>query len=77
MPHAVLTELCANQWSPLVFAGRPCETAHLNQLVDSPNAAYLLMILLQLQLATTNFDVHSQSIAQYVNEEISNIHLAV
>ena len=36
-----------------------------------------LIIMLQLRIVTSHFDVHSPSITEYVNEEIPKIHLPV
>ena len=60
---------------PKFLADSPSVTTHENQLTDTFNAAHSLIILLKLSSLTSYFDVYSQSIADYENEEISKIHL--
>ena len=59
---------------PKFLANGPSETTNAIQ-ITVPDAAYLLLILLQLQGVTSYFDLHSSSISEYESEEIPKIHL--
>ena len=48
---------------------------HAIELVDPFNAAHLLNMPLQVSSVTRYFDLYSQSIAEYENEDIPKIHL--
>ena len=50
-------------------------TTHAIEFADLFDAAYLLIILLQLSSVTSYFDVYSPSIAKYENEDIPKIYL--
>ena len=60
---------------PKFLAESPSVTTDANQLTDPFNAAYSLIILLQLSSVTSYFDVYSQSTAEYKNKHIPKIHL--
>ena len=53
----------------------PSLPPHSKWLTDPFNAAFVLIIGLQLSRVTSYFDVYSPSIAKYENEEIPKIHL--
>ena len=75
MTHAVLSEWCADQWSPLVLRWESQHDYHAIQLTDRFNTAHPLIILLQLSRVTSYFDVYSLNTAEYENKEIPKIHL--
>ena len=58
-----------------MLAESPSVTTHAIQLGDPFDATHPLIIQLQLSSVTIYFDVYSSSIAEYVNEDIPNIHL--
>ena len=60
---------------PKFLAGSPNVTTHAIQLLDLFDAAYTLLILLQLCSATSYYDVYSPSISEYEDEDIPKIHL--
>ena len=57
------------------LAENPGVTTHALELTDFFDAAYLLIIPLQLSGGSSYFDVHSLSRAKYENDDIPKIHL--
>ena len=53
----------------------PSEITHAIELVDPFNATNLSIILLQLRIVTSYFDVYCPSFADYQNDGIPKIHL--
>ena len=53
----------------------PHVNTHAIDLTDAFNAAYSLIIPLQLSVVTSYFDVYSPSIAECENEDIPKIYL--
>ena len=57
------------------LAESPSVTFHAIELIDLFDAAYPLIILLQLNSLTSYFDLYSPSITEYGNDNIPKIHL--
>ena len=60
---------------PKFLAETPNETTHAIELVDLFDAAPPLIILLQLSSVTSYFDVFSPIITDYLDDNITKLHL--
>ena len=57
------------------LAKRPNVTTHSIQLAYTFHATHSLIILVQLSIVTSYFDMNSPSVAEYEDEEILKFHL--
>ena len=60
---------------PKFLAGTTSETTHTLELVNPFNTAHPFIILLQLSGVSSFFDAYSSNMAEYMNDDISMIHL--
>ena len=75
MPHAVLSEWCADNEVPKFLAETPSERTRVTDFVDPFDAAHPFIIPLKLSGITSYFDVFSPTVTEYESEAIPKIHL--